>query len=1107
MKKYCLLFLCLFVVSFSVFGQSDCSMALPLCTDANSGGVVNGFGMDDFNGRDESGCLRLGLGATTIETNSYWFKIKMAESGEFGFTITPNELTEDWDFAVYGPNPTCGALGTPIACNYSSSAGYTGVGLDPSSGTQTVSYDSWMNVAAGDEYSVLVNQYSGVNAGFSISWEGAVINDNTEPLDCSILVDLGPDRDLCTGQSTVLNATTFGSAITYEWFEFNTGTGTFEVMVPVENTATILVTTTGNYMVEVTDTVTGIVLSDAIVVTIYDTPTASPVGDIVKCDIDGDGVESFDLNTQTIEIVNGLLNVNVTYHESEIFARAGAAPQTSPYVTSGATIWARIENSLNTDCYDVTSFNLATTTPVVIASAPDLRQCDDDGDGVMIFDLDTQIPIILNGQVGLNVTFYEDEINAHDRKGWILNTLTYSSWTRTIWVRVEVTPGSSCYALTSFELVVLDSVIANIPVDIQQCDDNNDGYYVFDFHALKDAEILGNQNPAQFAIDYFTSQADADSGLNLLQTPYTNVTPYAFETIYARIYNTGFADCYDTTSFTVQVFDSALPSAPSEIPIMSLCDDISDGDDTNGFYTFNLTDYQSIILNGQSPFVYNLTYFEDAAYLIQIPNPSSYTNTVINGQTIYVRVMNNNPNNTVCYSDTSFDIEVKPLPNALMSTFIYQQCDEDGVVDGITDFNLFEADSFLALGNGALQVSYHVSPIDAAAGINPQNKSAFSNGTTNTLYGRVTFSNACYRIVQVDLVVSTSAFPPGYQRQLIVCDDDAVIDGLHVFNLEQYTSEILALFPVQNLRVSFYRNENDALLESNGIDPAVTYINEEAFNQLIWVRVESSLNGGCYGIAPVMELVVNARPEFELDESGIVCLNDVPLTVATYNPNGIFTYEWTGASGNVISNQPFAEIYQAGNYTVIATSTLGCESFPHTIAISASEIASIDQDDVEIHDNLENNSIRVITDNQNLGIGDYEFTLDSGFGPYQDSPTFTHVIPGEHIVFVRDKNNCGVAQVTVYVLGFPNFFTPNNDNENDTWQVRGLDPKVFPLSMVTIYDRYGKMMSSFNGNSIGWDGTLGNIKALSSDYWYIVNLTDVSGTSRQYRGHFSLLRK
>jgi hypothetical protein len=245
MKKNCILLVCfLFSGLCHIYSQSDCSNALPICTAANSGGVVNNFGIDDFYGRSESGCLENGLGVTTVETNSYWFRIRMASSGQFGFNIIPTDLTEDWDFAVYGPDAICGALGTPVACNYDnpSTTGYTGVGTDPNNNTQTDAYHDWMTVTPGEEYVILVNQYAGNNSGFSITWQGAAIDSTTEPLDCSILVDLGPDKDLCVGEEVLLNATMFGVAVSYEWFLFDQGTGVFE-SIPGETNPELLVNT------------------------------------------------------------------------------------------------------------------------------------------------------------------------------------------------------------------------------------------------------------------------------------------------------------------------------------------------------------------------------------------------------------------------------------------------------------------------------------------------------------------------------------------------------------------------------------------------------------------------------------------------------------------------------------------------------------------------------------------------------------------------------------------------------------------------------------------------------------------------------------------------
>ncbi|MHB1197743.1 MAG: T9SS type B sorting domain-containing protein [Lutibacter sp.] len=1107
-KHFIALAICLVVGYFYGYGQQDCSNALPICSDANSGGVVNGFGYDDFFGSSVSGCLKNGLGVTTIETNSYWFRIKLAASGEFGFNITPNNLSEDWDFAVYGPNPNCGALGMPIACNYSkvSPSGYTGVGLDPVSNTQTLAYDTWMNVTAGEEYVVLINQYSGTNSGFSINWKGAVITNNAAPLDCSIIADLGPDRDLCVGQSTQLNAKTFGASISYEWFLLNTVSGVFEPFSPAKTGETLNVNTTGNYKVEVTDHTTGDVLDDDILVTFHAIPTAGLPLDIIHCDADGNGVEAFDLESNTTLILNGQTGMTVTYHEFQSFAQLGAAPITSPYVSGGKTIWARIQNNANTNCFEVVSFEISAAPPPIANKPLDLKACDDDTDGFMIFNLDQQTPIILNGQDEI-VTYYENEANAIDRKGWILNTAAYPSKTATIWARVEPSVNSACYAITSFKLEVFEKAIANPMGNILQCDFDNDGLYQFDLKNLKDAEILGTQSASTFEVNYYATQADASNNVNVLPNPYTNITPYAQEPIYARIHNKGFVDCYQTTSFTLQVFDTAYPAVPANIPNLSYCDDASDGNNANGFYEFDLTERESNILNGQSPYVFEVNYYRDAAYTNQILNPVSYTNSVANQQTIYARVTNRNPNNVDCYADTSFMIEVKPLPNALTTPYDLVQCDEDGNPDGIVNFNLSEADFFVTIGDNNLNVTYHLSATDAASGTNALNKSSFSNNISSTVFARVVATNGCYRIVQVNLTVSVTSFPPTYSREIIFCDDDETIDGLHEFNLAQVTSEIISLFPSPNLRVGYYRNQADALSETNIISPANAYLSEVPFSQTIWVRVESAINGNCFGIAPVLKLTVNPRPQFELDETGIVCLNDLPKTISTYNPLGSYSYEWTDETGIVISDQPFVDIFEAGVYTVIATSNLGCVSFPKQITMTESIIADISSDDIQIIDNTGNNSITINNSGQNLGIGDYEFSLDDISGPYQDDPVFTEVIPGTHIIYVNDKNNCGIAQVTVYVFGFPNFFTPNDDGQNDTWNVLGVDPAVFESSSIYIFDRYGKLMTNFSASQQGWDGFYNSHKAVSTDYWYLAKLTDYGGVTSEYKGHFSLIRR
>ena len=84
-----------------------------------------------------------------------------------------------------------------------------------------------------------------------------------------------------------------------------------------------------------------------------------------------------------------------------------------------------------------------------------------------------------------------------------------------------------------------------------------------------------------------------------------------------------------------------------------------------------------------------------------------------------------------------------------------------------------------------------------------------------------------------------------------------------------------------------------------------------------------------------------------------------------------------------------------------------------------------------------------------------------------DDPTFFNISEGPHVVFVRDKNGCGIASRLIErglkLDDFPNFFTPNGDGINDFWQfIKPPEVNDIPEVVdgnISIFDRYGK--SSF----------------------------------------------
>lgn len=129
----------------------------------------------------------------------------------------------------------------------------------------------------------------------------------------------------------------------------------------------------------------------------------------------------------------------------------------------------------------------------------------------------------------------------------------------------------------------------------------------------------------------------------------------------------------------------------------------------------------------------------------------------------------------------------------------------------------------------------------------------------------------------------------------------------------------------------------------------------------------------------------------------------------------------------------------------------------------------------------------------------FEFSIDGV--NYQSSNVFTNAPSGLQTAYVREVNLCSNDQKTFIVIIVPKFFTPNNDGYNDNWEVKGLIN--YPLGEVTVFDRYGKLITQLNNYNRTWDGTFNKSPLPASDYWYVLKLDK---DSPELKGHFSLKR-
>ena len=359
-------------------------------------------------------------------------------------------------------------------------------------------------------------------------------------------------------------------------------------------------------------------------------------------------------------------------------------------------------------------------------------------------------------------------------------------------------------------------------------------------------------------------------------------------------------------------------------------------------------------------------------------------------------------------------------------------------------------------------------------------------GATNAIYNITSAGDYLVEINYGPTCQTTGAIKIEYAETLIVnqntfteCDADANQDGKTVFDLNNIKNQLFTNLPA-NYVVSFF----DLTTSTTALP--TNYTNTTPFTQTIYARIMNIQ--GCYSDYPV-NLRVNTFDDILVDETIGLCENESLILNAG---SGFTSYEWN-------TNPPqFTQqitVNSGGIYEVTVTNALNC-SKTKTFTIEASGIGTIEE--IVINDFQENNSATIEISPTSLG--DYEYSLD-GIN-YQNSNVFSNLLAGEYTVYVQDKKGCGITLETFYILDYPRYFTPNNDGYNDNWNIKNLERRGLENSLITIYDRYGKLLKQLIGNSSGWNGTFNNEVLPAADYWFTIELTN----GKTVKGHFSLIR-
>lgn len=500
-------------------------------------------------------------------------------------------------------------------------------------------------------------------------------------------------------------------------------------------------------------------------------------------------------------------------------------------------------------------------------------------------------------------------------------------------------------------------------------------------------------------------------------------------------------------------------------------------------YQFNITSQNQTSINNSKLLISSQTYSTQEqlgvyAALQLGPDQKIY---IARNKTFYLSAINNPNTNGLGCQFVENAVALQNQSKYGLPSFVTSYLELSYTADNfcLGDETFFHAPSFSSA------ISYNWDFDDPSSG---------SSNTSNAISPSHTFSST--GDFTVTLTVLTNSTTNVFTRSISIIDSpvanfvsdfnkcDENNNNTATFNLNTKNSEVLGMQSSSNYNIKYYSSLTEA--ENNGVNLPIDYINISN-PQTIYVRIET-LNGVCYDITS-FDLIVNSLPNLGLDKTVFYCKNYAPNTITlsagNQNSSQNLTYLWNnGATSENI------QINQSGTYSVTATNLNGCSS-TRSFTVNNSEIASI----MSIQQGqIGDYTVNIIVS----GVGAYSYALDNENGSYQFSPTFNNVAPGDHIIYVKDENGCGITSSNFSVIGYPKYFTPNNDGVHDYWQLQG---KYINLTSLKIFDRYGKLIQDVTSKN-GWDGKYNNQNAIATDYWFIAELA----SGEIIKGHFSLKR-
>jgi gliding motility-associated-like protein len=331
------------------------------------------------------------------------------------------------------------------------------------------------------------------------------------------------------------------------------------------------------------------------------------------------------------------------------------------------------------------------------------------------------------------------------------------------------------------------------------------------------------------------------------------------------------------------------------------------------------------------------------------------------------------------------------------------------------------------------------------------------------------------------------------------------------------TSGLLSMAgSAENFETISWSTEGDGIFLNTDDEFAPEYVFGNAdviAEQVVIILTATGFEGCAEGVDTVL-VNINAPLEAAFTASNACVGSPVQFTDATEVFDGeINGYIWDFGNGNIDNQQnPTFVFNEVGSrsVTLVVESSLGCtDTTTQLINVAEGPQASFAVNQFRAPVNFD-----FIFDDQSSGSEQWAWNFGDGLGfTQQQNPTYSYPDEGDYLVTLTVTGSTGcvdsVSQ-TLFVEGqtvlpprLPNSFSPNGDNTNDVYFVRG---GPFITLDFKVYDNWGREIFQTTNQEVGWDGTENGSEVPVGVYVYTIKATNLEGVTFDYSGRINLFR-